>query len=98
MFPALIQRTAVLISLTSEFLGSYLETGHKESGPVSDYKKNSQESFYLKKDPRLLEGDTGPRTIENPTVILLVKSKSRRTGPESSWDLSWQKQKCLEIF
>ena len=82
--------------LTSEFLGSYLETGHKESGPVSNYKKNLQESFYLKKDPRLLEGDTGQRTIGNTTVILLVKSKSRRTGPESSWDLSWQKR--LEIF
>lgn len=82
--------------LTSEFLGSYLETGHKKSGPVSNYKKNLQESFYLKKDPRLLEGDTGQRTIGNTTVILLVKSKSRGTGPESSWDLSWQKR--LEIF
>lgn len=84
--------------LTSEFMGSYLEIGHKESGPISNYKKNSQESFYLKKDPRILEGDTGQKTIGNPTVILLVKSKSRRTGPESSWGLSRQKQKCLEMF
>lgn len=79
-------------------MGSYLEIGHKESGPISNYKKNSQESFYLKKDPRILEGDTGQKTIGNPTVILLVKSKSRRTGSESSWGLSRQKQKCLEMF
>ena len=88
MFSVLMWDTSWNKWISVLFLGFYLETGNKETGPISNTRRIFKNHFIWKEVPRI----QGQKTIGNP--ILLARPKSRTTG-SGGWGFPWQQAEML---